>query len=231
MLSARVFSGAALLLGACASHQPSAQSAQSAPGALCGGATAPAAPAPAAPGRAALPAAAARMLEPGPEARELAKRAGRWSVVATFRASPSAPPMITKGLVAEREMVGLYLQEVMKPAAGAPGPDFRRISYLTYSRIEGRYQFVSLDTRMPVGIMPAASFGKEKDGKLVLIFEPLAFTGMGAEIEGHMVRSNYVLSRDTEDHDVAQQYWVQSDGSEQEWLAVEYDYTRERTTK
>ncbi len=167
------------------------------------------------------------MQEPGPEARALEKRVGRWDVTATFRPGASAAPTVTKGLIADREMVGLYLQETMKPAPTTGAPDFRRISYLTYSKIEGRYQFVSLDTRIPVGIMPATSFGKESGGKLTLFFEPLAFVGMGDQVEGHMIRSNYVITRDTEDHDLAQQYWIPSDGSEAEWLAVEYSYVRQ----
>ena len=177
--------------------------------------------------KATLPPGAARMQEPGDEARALAQLAGRWDVVATFRASPQAQPIVSKGLIADREMIGLYLQEVMKPAPGSTLPDFRRTSFLTYSRLEGRWQFVSIDTRMPVGIMPAYSFGKESAAKLTLTFESLAFVGMGAAVEGRMVRSNYVITRDSTNHDLAQQYWVQADGSETQWLAVEYAYTRQ----
>jgi hypothetical protein len=50
---------------------------------------------------------------------------------------------------------------------------------------------------------------------------------MGPTVEGDMLRSNYVITRDSPEHDLAQQYWVQSDGSEAEWLAVRYEYTRQ----
>ena len=178
----------------------------------------------------AQPPAVARMMTPGPEATELARRAGAWTVTSTIRATPDAKPMVTRGLVAERRMVGLYLEEVMKPASGSDGPDFRRISYLTYSKVEGRWQYVSLDTRLPVGIMPAYSADVQTSKKLTLMFEPLAFVGFGAEVEGRMIRSNYVLTRDGEDHEVAEQFWVQADGVGKPWLAVQYDYTRIKGT-
>ena len=68
------------------------------------------------------------------------------------------------------------------PAPGSNLPDFRRISYLTYNRVEGRWQYVSLDTRFPAGIMPAWSYEKESDGKLTLEFEGLGFVGRGEGI-------------------------------------------------
>jgi hypothetical protein len=167
-----------------------------------------------------------RMQEPGAEAKQLARRAGVWTVVNTIRATPDAKPAVTAGLVAERKMIGLYLEEVMMPAPGSATPEFRRISYLTYSRVEGRWQYVSLDTRLPVGIMPAWSFDKGTDKKLTLEFEPLAFAGFGPHVQGRMIRSNFVITRESDDRELAQQYWSQADGSERTWLAVQYEYTR-----
>lgn len=174
-----------------------------------------------------------RMLEPGPEARELAQLAGRWDVSMTLRTSPEAAPMVSTGIVAERRIIvgGLFLEEVMKPAPGSGAPDFLRISYLTYNRVEGRWQYVSLDTRFPAGIMPAWGSGKPVDRKLTLQFEPLGFVGFGKEVEGRMVRSSYVVTRISQDHDIAQQYWVQADGTGSEWLAVQYEYVRQATAK
>jgi hypothetical protein len=169
-----------------------------------------------------------RMQKPGPEAEELARRAGVWNVVITLRPAPDAAPVVTTGLVAERTMIGLFLQEVMKPAPGSSTPDFRRISYLHYNSVEGRWQYVSLDTRFPAGIMPAWSYEKEVGGKLTLQFESLAFTGWGREVEGWLMRSNYVITRETNDHEFARQFWTRADGSGREWLAVQYEYTRKR---
>src|SRR5665213_1532277 len=103
MARARTVSGFVLFLGACMADR-----APPAPAAPTVRTTAKASPR--------VPAAIARMQEPGPEARALEKRVGRWDVTATFRPGASAAPTVTKGLIADREMVGLYLQETMKPA-------------------------------------------------------------------------------------------------------------------
>jgi|HubBroStandDraft_2_1064218.scaffolds.fasta_scaffold19291_2 hypothetical protein len=176
----------------------------------------------------AQPSAIQRMQEPGSEGQALARLAGVWDVVTTLRLSPTAAATVTSGVVAERKMVGLYLEEEMRPAPGSKTADFRRVSYLTYNKVEGRWQYVSLDTRLPVGIMPAYSFGRGTDRELTLEFEPLGFVGFGAEVEGRVVRSDLVIRRDTDDHDLSQQHWIQADGTGQEWLAVQYEYTRRR---
>jgi len=202
----------------------------------CGGAVQAQSGAAPSPGRTTQPAppppgasAVERMQALGPEGTELARRAGTWNVVSTLRLTPTAAPIVTTGLVAERTMVGLYLQEIMKPAPGSNGPDFRRIAYLTFNRVEGRWQYVSLDTRLPVGIMPAYSFGRDQGRDITLQFEPIAFVGFGREVEGRMIRSNFVIARASDDHDFGRQYWVQSDGDGQEWMAVQYEYTRKRS--
>lgn len=169
-----------------------------------------------------------RMQEPGSEGSQLARRAGLWDVAMTLRLTPDAEPVVTTGIIAERSMIGLYLHEVMKPAPGSDTTDFRRVAYLHYNRVEGRWQYVSLDTRLPVGIMPAWSHRKPTGTALVLEFENLAFVGFGREVEGRLVHSNLVITRESDDHDVSQQYWTQADGTGREWLAVQYEYTRKR---
>src|SRR6266545_2763683 len=48
---------------------------------------------------------------------------------------------------------------------------------------------------LPVGIMPAWSYDKGDVRKLTLVFEPIAFVGLGNEVEGRMTRSNLVITR------------------------------------
>jgi hypothetical protein len=174
------------------------------------------------------PSAAERMQQSGPEEQQLQQRTGTWTVRATFRPTPDAQPVVTEQLVADRKMVGLYMEEVMHPDAGAKMPDFSRLAYQYFSRVEGRWQYVSMDTRFPVGIMPAYSFAKESDGKLTMEFESLAFVGLGPEVAGRMIRSNLEIARDGNDHEFVRQYWVQADGTARKWLAVEYEYTRRK---
>ena len=174
------------------------------------------------------PSAAERMQQPGAEEQLLKQRTGTWTVKVTFRPMPDAEPMVTQQLVAERKMVGLYMEERMHPDAGAKMPDFSRVAYQYYSRVEGRWQYVSMDTRFPVGIMPAYSFANESNGKLTMIFESLAFVGLGQDVEGRMIRSNLEIVRESNDHEFVRQYWVQSDGTGRQWPAVEYEYSRRR---
>jgi hypothetical protein len=174
------------------------------------------------------PSAAERMQQPGAEEQQLKQRTGRWTVKMTFRPTPDAKPMVTQQLVAERKMLGLYLEERMHPDAGAKMTDFSRVAYQYYSRVEGRWQYVSMDTRFPVGVMPAYSFANESNGKLTLIFESLAFVGLGQDVEGRMIRSNLEIVRENQDHEFVRQYWVQADGTGRKWLAVEYEYTRRK---
>lgn len=61
-----------------------------------------------------------------------------------------------------------------------------------------------------------------------MVFESLAFVGLGGEVEGRMIRSNLEITRDGDDHEFVRQYWVQADGTTRRWLAVEYEYTRRR---
>lgn len=75
--------------------------------------------------------------------------------------------------------------------------------------------------------MPAYSLGRTREGEtLKLVFEPIAFVGTGKDIEGHMTRSDLVVTRTSVDHEVFQQHFIAFDGSEREWLAVQYEYTR-----
>lgn len=85
-----------------------------------------------------------------------------------------------------------------------------------------------MDTRLPVGIMPASSFDKASAQKIELQFEPLAFVGLGEEVTGAMVRSNLIVTRDGADHQTKEQWWVMADGSGRSWLAVHYDYRRQK---
>ena len=176
----------------------------------------------------ALPAAAQRMSEPGPEGRELAQQTGNWDVVSTNWPAPGAAPVETRGLVAERSLVGLFLQEVMRPAPGSKVPDFRRLDYLNYDRVEGRWKYVSMDTRLPVSIMPASSSGAARDGKVTLQFAPQAFVGLGPEVEGRFMVSDMVLSQPDANHLLKQQHVVMADGSGRSWLFQQYAYTRRR---
>lgn len=172
------------------------------------------------------PSAAAEMSRAGPEQQSLEKLTGEWDVVASLWPAPGAQPMVQRGLVAERKMIGPILQETMHPAAGSDVPDFTRIDYLNFDRVEGRWKYVSMDTRFPVSIMPARSFGPARDGTIDVQFEPQGFVGFGSEVEGRYMISDMAISTPDPDHVLKEQHVMMANGTGKSWLFVRYEYTR-----
>lgn len=170
----------------------------------------------------------ARMHDPGPENRAMAKRAGVWDVTETVWASPGAPPVTTTGLVAERRAIGSMLQEIMRPVGDPSDAAIARIDYLSFNRVEARWEYVSMDMRAPVGIMTAQSFGAGDGRTLDLEFQPFAFVGASKKVAGQMLRMNEVIAGDGPDRDEKLQHFIMADGVGTMWLAHRYAYTRRR---
>lgn len=170
--------------------------------------------------------AAGRLNEPGPENAAMAAYAGLWDVTETVWDRPGGTPVTTTGLVAERRMIGSYLQEFIRPASDISSHDIKRIDYLSFQRVEGRWKYVSIEMRAPVGIMPAYSFDRGDAAGVVLVHEPFAITGSGSDVAGQMLRMNTVITRDGPDRDVKNQHFILSDGTGTVWLAHRYAYTR-----
>lgn len=171
------------------------------------------------------PSALTRTSELGPENSRIAPRAGTWDVVLTAWASPGAAPTTTR-MVAERKMVGMFLQEIIHFPPDPAGSDFQRIDYLSFQRIEGRWKYVSMDTRVQAGLMPAYSFGRGEEGRIILVFEPFAMPGSGADASGQLLQMQQIIIQKDADHDQKDQYFARADGSGQMWLANRYDYVR-----
>jgi hypothetical protein len=172
------------------------------------------------------PSAAQRMSEPGPEENRLRGWAGQWDVVASLWPAPGAQPIVSRGIIAERAMIGPILQEIMHPTPGSPTADFRRLDYLNFDRVEGRWKYVSMDTRFPVSIMPAWSFGPQHDDKITVEFNPQAFVGFGKDVEGRFMVSDMVISQPGPDRTLKEQHVTMADGTGRTWQFVRYDYKR-----
>jgi hypothetical protein len=174
------------------------------------------------------PTAVEQMSRPGGHEAALAAQTGTWNVVATLWPAPHATPIVTRGLVAKRAMIGAYLQEIMQPAPGSKVADFRRLDYLNFDHVEGRWKYVSMETRFPVSIMPAKSTGIAADARIALQFEPQAFVGFGAHVEGRFMLSDMVVTSSDQDHQVKEQRVNLANGSGESWLFVRYEYVRQR---
>jgi hypothetical protein len=170
--------------------------------------------------------AAEKLLALGPEGQALAKRAGTWDVTFTSWDKPGAAPVTVSGLVAERQMIGPMLQEILHPVPGASVPSFTRVDDLTFNRIEGRWDYMSMDTRVANGLMVAWSLDRDPGERIFVSFQPFATAGSGPDVTGRMMRMEQVIIRQDADHDVKDQYFTPADGVGTKWLAKRYSYTR-----
>lgn len=160
------------------------------------------------------------------ESQWLTKKTGTWNVTMTLQPTIDGKPVLIKGLVAERSMIGaLCLHEIMQPAKGAAMPLFKRISDLDYNLNDARWDYMSIDTRITAGIMYFTYFQQAGDSIVSYIMD-FPHPGFGPQMtdRGKTVRCKNVVLTINENHDTVKQYWKLTDG--QEWLAVTYDYMR-----
>ena len=161
----------------------------------------------------------------GPEARMIAARTGLWDVVETVWSAPGAAGVATTGLVAERRMMGGLLQEILRPPADTGLADVKRTDLLSLHRLEGRWRYVSFDTRAPVGLMHAWSETRG-DPTIDLTFAPFAVPAPGPAAVGQLLRMRQVIRFDGPDRDVKSQFFTLADGTGTTWLGHRYAYTR-----
>jgi hypothetical protein len=164
--------------------------------------------------------------ELGPENSALKQRVGRWNVTETVWNSPGASPVTTTSLVADRRMMGPMLQELLRPTADASSEAVKRIDYLTYNRVEGRWEYVSMDLRALDGIMTAQSLNRGNIAKIEMTFQPFAYVGPGPAATGQMLRMSEAIIYDGPDEDTKNQYFEMADGTGTMWLAHRYAYRR-----
>jgi len=176
------------------------------------------------------PSAMKRLNELGPENAKIEQRVGLWDVTETVWAAPGVTPVTTTGLVAERTMMGQLFQEFIRPLTDTSHKEIKRTELLSFNRVEGRWEYVSFDTRAPVGLMTAWSSSGGDGATIDLVFAPFAFVGAGTEVTGQMLRMEQVIKYQDADHDVKDQYFTMADGTGTRWLAHRYAYTRRLKT-
>ena len=167
-----------------------------------------------------------RLNQPGPQGEALAREAGTWGVTFTTWDAPGAEPTVVTGLVAERRMIGPMLEEILRPVPNAGGPPFVRVDDLTFNRLEGRWQYMSMDSRVPFGLMTAASLDADPEQRVFVTFTPFATTGSGPVASGQMFRMEQVIQRQDADHETKDQYFTLAGDAPAKWLAKRYSYTR-----
>jgi len=151
---------------------------------------------------------------------------GDFDVKETIWSSPTASPVYNTKLIARRQMIGSVLQEFMYAAQETANSPVERIEYISFNRIEGRWRSISMDIRVPVGLMPAASFDRGQESKITLLFDPFPIAGTGSTVTGQMLRMDETINFEDPDHVVKEQHFILADGSGKSWLAHRYEYTK-----
>ncbi|MET0935563.1 MAG: hypothetical protein ABWX83_06220 [Luteibacter sp.] len=132
--------------------------------------------------------------------------------------------------MAVRRMIGPLLEETLyqgtDPARDLSEKAISRIDYLSFNRLEGRWNYVSMDVRAPVGIMTANSFDRDPADRIQLTFLPFAFPGTGPAITGQLLRMDEVVETHGDGTTTKDQHFILADGTGQKWLAHRYTYTR-----
>ena len=170
-----------------------------------------------------------RLIQAGPEAQALTRRVGTWDVTITSWEAPGAAPVVSTGYVAERRMIGPMLEEILTPGPGSSDAPFSRADFLTFNRLEGRWQYMSMDSRVPDGFMSAWSLDADPEQRVFTSFLPFATTGVaGSGAGGQMWRMEQVISRQDADHDMKEQSFTAAGGAATKWLGMRYSYTRRK---
>jgi hypothetical protein len=170
-----------------------------------------------------------KLNEFGPEAQALVRRTGTWDVTFTFWEAPGAAPSVQSGLVAERRMIGPMLEEVLHTVPDAPGAPFSRADFLTFNKLEGRWQYMSMDGRVPDGMMTAYSLDADPEQRIYMSFLPFANANIvGEKAIGQLWRMEQVIARPDADHEVKDQYFTAAGSAPIKWLGVRYSYTRRK---
>jgi hypothetical protein len=121
-----------------------------------------------------------------------------------------------------------YLEEVMTPAASTGQPAFTRVCYLCFNVLNSRWEYVSLDTRIPAQLMYELSAdGKLAEGQtLVLDLPGFTLPGWGSDVTGQWARQRREITLEDPDRQIMRQYWTLP-ATPKEYLAVSYVYSRQ----
>jgi hypothetical protein len=168
----------------------------------------------------------ARLKVPSTETELLRTAVGTFDVHSQLWPAHGAEPLVTEAVARRRMIDDLYLEEIMEQETGAPDP-FSRICYLDFNPLSRRWEYVSLDTRIPAQLMYELSNDHTLgDRSTVVLHLPIfALPGWGSEVTGQSVRQRREITLAHPDHQEVRQYWSLPNASE--YLAVEYLYSRQ----
>jgi hypothetical protein len=162
----------------------------------------------------------------GPEYEWLKPMAGNYEVTMRIWPKSGATPIPLGTFKVTRQFVGNFLQEIMEPLPGQNTAPFSRITYLSFNKINQRWEYIVMDTRFPVMMFETSFDNKINNGKEITTYLS-AFPVpalVGKEEAGQMAKQRRTFMIESTGRDVMQQYWTLPSGKE--YLAIEYIYKR-----
>ncbi len=163
----------------------------------------------------------------GPAYNLLKPMEGDWDVQQKIWTIAGAKPT-TLFHIAHRKMIGHFLQEIMEPRPGTNAEPFNRITYLQVNNADLQWEYIVLDTRYPVMMMetrPDTTI--QNDNKLTLYLPSFVMPpGWDNRLSGQLAKERRLITFESPDKMVMQQYWTLPTGKE--FLAMEYSYIRRR---
>jgi hypothetical protein len=135
------------------------------------------------------PTAIDRLKAPSTETELLRTAVGTFYVHSQLWPADGAEPIVTDAVARRRMVDDLYLEEVMGPGEGVP-ERFSRICYLDFNPLSRRWEYVSLDTRIPAQLMYELSNDHALRARSTVVLHLPAFVlpGWGTEVTGQSIR-------------------------------------------
>ncbi|PSL50301.1 uncharacterized protein DUF1579 [Chitinophaga niastensis] len=162
----------------------------------------------------------------GPEYDWLKPLAGNYEVEMRIWPKAGADPIPLGTFRVTRKFIGNFLQEIMEPLPGTKTDPFSRITYLSFNKINLRWEYIVMDTRFPVMMFETSFDGKIVNGKeLTTYLSSFPVPALvGKEAAGQMAKQRRTFTIVGPDQDEMRQYWTLPSGKE--YLAIAYVYKR-----
>jgi len=162
----------------------------------------------------------------GPELDLFRPLVGDWTVERRLWTTADAEPTTLPPAIARRRMIqDVFLEEVMEPAPGSDQPPFTRTAFLSFNDLNGRYEYVSLDSSYPPMMFETAFDNTLTNGNTIKVYHD-AFVSPGFDpgSAGQLLKQRRDFTVESADRVIMTQYWTPPSG--EEYLGLETLYTR-----
>jgi uncharacterized protein DUF1579 len=168
-----------------------------------------------------------QVLTQGPEYDLLRSMVGTWKVDQRIWPGPGIAPITSPAFIAHRQMVGNFLQEKMEAVPRSGVDSFTRFAYFTFNNASHHWESIVIDTRYPILMYETSFDNSEQNSNEFTVYLPeFIIPPFNRALGGQLGKERRVVTVESADHNIVRQYWTAPGGKE--FLAIEYDYTRQQ---